>query len=147
MDRFRNLASQSRRRQPQPQIPPPDERASEEQDTPQIGLDGATENINSSNYARRCREIMDLYRDLRDLGYLFFQLVGNSLTYLQPNSVYIPDSTYPVSLSSGVNRVSAHERFVTGWTFLITSTGGKSSLVEAVSCVSIWSCIVVVTSD
>jgi len=48
---------------------------------------------------------------------------------------------------SRVNQVSAHERFITGWTFLITSTGRESSLVEAVSCVSIWSCIVVVTSD
>jgi len=48
---------------------------------PPIVLDGAEENINSSDYAKRCREVLDLYRDLKDLGYLFvfLQLVGDLL--------------------------------------------------------------------
>ena len=143
MNRLRNFTTQSRS-QPQSQVQPTDERASEEQDIPPIVQDGAGDNINSSDYAKRCREIMDLYRDLRDLGYLFFQVVrDSSLTYFLSNSVCIPGSICPVSSLSEVNQVSAREPFTSGWIFLIACTGGKSSLVEAVSCVSSWNCDVV----
>jgi len=146
MKRFFTTQSRSR---PQSQVPSAEQRALEEQDIPPILQDGAGEDLNSSDYAKRCREIMDLYKDLRNLGYLFVQLVGDScLTYSLSNSVCIPGLICPVLSLSGVNQVSARERFVLGWIFLITYTGGKSSLVEAVSCVSIWSCVVVaVASD
>ena len=70
MDRLRNFTTQSRRRHSQ--LPPTEGGPREEEYIPATVQDGAEENINSSDYAKRCREIMDLYRDLKDLGYLSF---------------------------------------------------------------------------
>jgi len=77
MDRLRSLMTQAKRRPTQFT----DEDHSgpiEHQDIPAILptiLDGAVENINSSDYAKRCREIIDLDKALRDLGYIFSDCV------------------------------------------------------------------------
>ena len=150
MDRLRNLTTQTKRRQTQAQSI--DEEPAghiEQQDIPPILptiLDGAVENIHSSDYAKRCREIIDLSKALIALGYVFFYCVGGScLPYSSSNPVCMPLSTFPAWSLSGDNQVSAHDHILST---LITYTGGKSSLVEAVSGVSICTCNVVsVASD
>ena len=76
MDRLRSLTTQAKRRPTQST----DDHSGpiEHQDIPAILptiLDGAVENINSSDYAKRCREIIDLDKALRDLGYIFSDCV------------------------------------------------------------------------
>ena len=111
MERLRNLMTQTKKRQTQAQ--PVDEEPAghiERQDIPPIPpttLGGAVENINSSDYAKRCREIIDLSKELVGLGYVFFYCVGDSCSTYPSNLVYMPLLTSPAWSLSGDNQVSA----------------------------------------
>jgi hypothetical protein len=106
-----------------PPIPPP--------------LDGVDTTIASTDYAQKCREIMDLYRDLRNLGYdilftftvLFYHL--NRCVRSVHTSFDLPR----VVVIGGQS--SKRPEIVSYATSLTVIAGGKSSLVEAVSGVSI----------
>ena len=100
-------------------------------------LDIVDNTIASTNYAQKCREIMDLYRDLRNLGYdilltftvLFYHL--NCCLRSVHTSFDLPRVVVIGGQSSELPNIVSYA------TCLTVIAGGKSSLVEAVSGVSI----------
>jgi len=120
MDRLRNLTTQTKKRQTQVQSTGEEPLAPiEHQDPETIQLpitDGAVEDIHSTDYAKRCREIIDLSKELIGLGYVFFCCVGGlSLTHLLSNPVFMLLSTSPAWSLLGDNQVSACDHMVSKW--------------------------------
>ena len=100
-------------------------------------LDVVDNTIASTNYAQKCREIMDLYRDLRNLGYdilLTFTVLFYHLNCCL-RSVHTSFDLPHIVVIGGQS--SKRPEMISYATCLTVIAGGKSSLVEAVSGVSI----------
>src|SRR6266545_5487785 len=121
MDRFRNFTVQTGRPQAQSIDEQPSGPIGHQDNTPTIlsaVLDGAVGNISSSDYAKRCREIIDLYKDLRDLGYVFFFCVSAACS-ANSNPVYMPLLIFPAWSLSGDNQVSARDDMISRGSFFL----------------------------